>query len=241
MSSEVTLSDIHAHISTNLHCPHELELYDGLIFISLSLNDIPYYFEIYSDSHMSIYSDSQNYASFVTDTMGSLPEISSVSIPMFIINQFIDSLSVDSAGFDDSDDECKDDFIYKNMKDFWKHVKSIANTDRSITVTSFGNKYKNFDTVKKSFDCSFNALHVRSSKKGLNLSKLRGTGDEVQRNVEQGKGFCDFIIELVTKVEKNDYSNIGIFCKAGHHRSVACVELLVKYVYKKGIVHHLNL
>ena len=105
---------------------------------------------------------------------------------------------------------------------------------------SFGNKYKNFETVKKSFECSFNALHVRSNKHGMDLSK-RGIHDEIQKRVQQGKGFCDFIISVIENIEKHNYKNIGIFCSAGHHRSVACVELLKKFVYKNATVIHLNL
>lgn len=246
MSSESSLEDISRDISTNLsslHIDHNLQLYHDFIFITLTINGVTYCVEIYElNINVRIYNDTTDYASFVRDVIKSLPEIETIKIPMFVISQFIDSISEDSAGFDEaSDEEYKDDFSYKCMKDFWKEVKSIATPDRVISITSFGNKYKNFETVKKKFDCSFNALHVRSSKSGLNLGKLRGTDVEIQKRIEQGKGFCSFIIDLVTRIEKHDYSNVGVFCSAGHHRSVACVVLLKKFVYKNATVHHLNL
>ena len=245
MSSETTLTDISKHISINLsglHIDYDLQLFDHFIFIEMTINEKKYFIEIYNETNIRIYSTDTSHESFVTDAIKSVSEIETAKIPMFVINQFIDSLSKDSAGFDEeSDEEYKDDFSYRCMKNFWKYVKSIATPDRVISITSFGNKYKNFDTVKKTFDCSFNALHVRSSKGGLNLGQLRGTDVEVQRRVEQGKGFYSFMLDLVTRIEKHGYSNVGVFCSAGHHRSVACVELLTKFVYKNATVHHLNL
>jgi hypothetical protein len=245
MSSVVSLADISKDISINLsslHIDNSLQLYDDFIFITLTINEVTYYIEIYNELNIRIYNDTTDYASFITDVIKSLPEIETIKIPIFVINQLIDSISEDSAGFDEaSDEEYKYDFSYRCMKDFWKDVKSTATSDRVICITSFGNKYKNFETVKKTFDCSFNALHVRSSKSGLNLGKLRGTDIEIQKRVEQGKGFCSFIMDLVIRIEKHGYSNVGVFCSAGHHRSVACVELLKKFVYKNATIHHLNL
>lgn len=46
---------------------------------------------------------------------------------------------------------------------------------------------------------------------------------------------------IVTTVEQEDLHFIGIFCTAGHHRSVACGELLLKHVYPKAKLIHLTL
>lgn len=153
MSSEITLADISKDICTNLSdldIDYDLQLFDHFIFITMTINEKKYFIEIYNEINIRIYNTDTDYASFVTDTIKSIPEIETVKIPIFVISQFIDSLSEDFAGFDEeSYEEYKDDLSYRSIKDFWKDVKSIVNPDRVISITSFGNKYKNFETVKK--------------------------------------------------------------------------------------------
>ena len=51
-------------------------------------------------------------------------------------------------------------------------------------------------------------------------------------------------MELVVKYIENDKNTsnvIGIYCTAGHHRSVAIIEILKKYIYVDAVVKHLHI
>ncbi len=241
-----SLVHIHSDITSNVSYKNESHLYDDFIFVNFTINDEIYYCEITDEAHVKIYTESNDFTKIINNIIKYIPSILSPrSVPAFIINQFIDQIieivELSSAGFDEMSDS-DNDYNCKDLIQFWKNLQSSSNINRNINITSFGNKYKGFESTKNSFDISFNALCVRSKmKKGMNLSKLRGTDVEVQQIVNRGKGFCDFITHIVHKIETHNYTNIGIFCRAGHHRSVSCVELLKKHIYKKAHVNHLNL
>jgi len=46
---------------------------------------------------------------------------------------------------------------------------------------------------------------------------------------------------IVKTVERDNCKLIGIYCRAGHHRSVACAELLKRFVYINSNIHHLTI
>ena len=90
-------------------------------------------------------------------------------------------------------------------------------------------------------DCAFNALHVNSKRpKGVSLKGLRGTDEIIQKGVKAGSGFVKVMTNIVDRTEEHNYVKIGIYCRSGHHRSVACAELLLKFVYPKAIIKHIT-
>lgn len=233
---------------TKLSCEFtcaSIKLYDSMIFFVISINGNNLYLEIYDHTSYKSYDDKNIcYDKNIKNILNDIPEyLSIIQIPIHIIHTLVDEINVDHVGDAGFDKDTEIDIAnYKTDLSFWKSTKLGVNVSRSITITSFGNKYTGFDALKKTFDCSFNALCVRSKvPRGFSLKKIRGTDEIMQHVVEGGKGFNDFIRFIVSKVEENNYTNIGIFCRAGHHRSVACVELLAKYIYSNAKVKHLNL
>jgi RNase adaptor protein for sRNA GlmZ degradation len=108
-------------------------------------------------------------------------------------------------------------------------------------IETYGNKfskYKHYTGVQR----RFNALVINSQKpKHVDLRYARGTHREVQKCVASGKRFEEVMTNIVQTTERDNLQSIGIYCRAGHHRSVACGELLHKHVYLKATVHHLTI
>lgn len=125
----------------------------------------------------------------------------------------------------------------------WNELIKLINPkkNRSLLIKTYGNKFKQYryyTGVQK----KFNSLIIYSSKpEGIDLRYARGTDPEVQASVEAGLGFWTVIEEIVTAVENGNLSCIGIYCRAGHHRSVACAELLKKNIYLKANIEHLTI
>lgn len=117
------------------------------------------------------------------------------------------------------------DYVYSNLK------KLIKNPNRDILLVSFGEKFrtpKSMEQTKISdalpFKCekTFDARHINSSKpKGGGLRNLRGTDEIIQKCVESGSGF-EFVINCIVKyIEEHNSKVIGVYCTAGHHRSIS--------------------
>ncbi len=158
-------------------------------------------------------------------------EIPSYAIEILLSNLF------DTAGFNSSDIEEKIEY-----EDKWSELKKIANPERKILLISFGEKFKNPSLMGLTCDKTFDARHINSSKpKGKSLKDLRGTDEIIQKCVQAGSGFSFVMNCIVQAIEKNNYKSIGIFCTAGHHRSVAVVELLYKHLYPKATIKHLHI
>ena len=48
-------------------------------------------------------------------------------------------------------------------------------------------------------------------------------------------------MESFSIISHHLYVKIGVYCRAGHHRSVAMGEMLKKYVYKNAKIKHLTI
>ena len=129
--------------------------------------------------------------------------------------------------------------------------KLIPNPNREILMVSFGEKFKTPSSMEQNkispefpFKCdkTFDARHINSSRpKGGGLRDLRGTDEIIQKCIESGSGF-EFVMKCIVKsIEQNNYKTIGVYCTAGHHRSVASVELLKKHLYPNAKVKHLHI
>ena len=169
---------------------------------------------------------------------------------ILILQYFKDSLGV-IAGFDTntlsdiendvnlSPYDGKSDLIWSVMKN-----KYNVNIDRYLKIYTYGTTFI-FDAPK---DCQhiFNASILKgSAKENIGLSyksllKLRGTSLKVQYEVRHAVMFTQFIEEIISKIEKENLKTIAIICRAGHHRSVACAEMLI-HMYQNRIVEHLTI
>lgn len=148
---------------------------------------------------------------------------------------FFEQEAADAAGFGGAADEEID------RTTFWEFLAKQAKNDRPLVIETFGNKfkqYKNYTGVQK----KFNALVICSAKpKNVDLRHARGTDPEIQKSVQSGRRFEEVIANIVKTVEREQLECIGIYCRAGHHRSVACGELLKKHVYTLATVRHLTI
>ena len=175
-------------------------------------------------------------------------------IPSYAIETLISNL-YDSAGFyeDSSVSDAKiEDKEKSNAEIFWNEMKKLVDSTRKIVIVSFGEKFKSPISMEQNviskdlpFACekTFDARHINSKKpKGAGgLHDLRGTDEIIQKTIESGKGF-EFVINCIVKsIEEHNYKVIGIYCTAGHHRSVALVELVKKHLYPNAKIKHLHI
>lgn len=205
-------------------------------------------FEIYDYTTINIFNETtgKSYDKEILEIIKTVDETKpNCEIPSYAIETLISNL-FDSAGFNSTDYEEK-----INYEDAWTELKKIANPERNILFVSFGEKFKKPSQMEKTkisldipFSCdkTFDARHINSSKpKGGGLKDLRGTDEIIQKCVLSGSGFSFVMNCIVNSIEKNNYKIVGIFCTAGHHRSVAVVELLQKYLYPKATIKHLHI
>jgi len=142
---------------------------------------------------------------------------------------------------DRPDDDYLDDNAYtltETPVDFWEHLRRMCKNPekQKIHIVSWGDKFYKTPPVKP----HFNAKTI-GSKKPRNLRDLRGTDESLQRTIQSAKGFEFFMETIIKKIEADELKVVGIFCTAGHHRSVACAELLKKHVYTSATIQHLTL
>jgi hypothetical protein len=166
---------------------------------------------------------------------------------LLVIQQFKDSFSkFGIAGMEGTDDLLSELVPYVGSADaIWKKLKIRYNvkTDRKLKIITYGKAYI-FDTPEKCknvFDSSI--LRGGGHKVSLTwkmLVKLRGTDPRVQQDVRNAVLFESFISNIVNCIETHDYSFIAIICRAGHHRSVSCAEML-KNLYTNLIIEHLTI
>lgn len=233
-----------------------LENYGSLIWFQYSCSEDIINFEITDWTSIDAVSEKtgKSYKKEVLDIiLSSDTTTPKYQVPAFIIETLISNL-FDSAGFVESSDLftplhhekiCKMDAFYSELR------KMITNPERKILIVSFGVKFKSPISMEQNFiseilhlkcEKTFDARHIHSSKpKGGGLHDLRGTDEIIQKTIESGTGF-EFVMSCIVKsIEKENYKTIGIYCTAGHHRSVALVELLKKYLYPNAEIKHLHI
>jgi hypothetical protein len=232
----------------------KIEFYESMIWLQYRNDDDVINFEIYDNTTIDASSEKTGiqYKKDLVEIIKTVSEhILPNQIPSYVIETFISNL-YDSAGFYEDDDERKEELPTSKMDAFWTEIKKeIKDHNREILFVSFGEKFKKPSSMEQNkisldlpFRCdkTFDARHINSSKpKGGGLHNLRGTDEIVQRCVESGSGF-EFVLSCIVKsIETNNYNVVGIYCTAGHHRSVALVELLHKYLYSNAKIKHLHI
>ena len=126
---------------------------------------------------------------------------------------------------------------------FWKilHNKYDVNVNRKLKIYTYGTN-KSLPS-QKGCQMIFDASILRGNQVNITektLLKMRGTNLILQQVIRTSLLFNGFINDIVENIEKNDYSVISIICKAGHHRSVACAEML-KNLYQNCTTTHLTI
>lgn len=142
----------------------------------------------------------------------------------------------DAAGFDVAAGAAAED-----KTTFWEYLRAQADPERAVRIETYGNKFRQFKHYA-GVERRFNALVICSQKpKHLDLRHVRGTHPDIQKSVQAGKRFEEVMTNVVVTTERDDLHCVGIFCRAGHHRSVACAELLKRHVYPRAVIKHLTL
>jgi len=166
---------------------------------------------------------------------------------LLIIQQFKDLFSKHGIAGMEGCDKLKADLIpYNGSTDaIWKKlkIKYNVNTNRKLKIVTYGKTFISDTPAKceRVFDSSI--LRGGTDKISLTwklLIKLRGTDSYVQYDVRNAVLFESFISDIVQQIEQNNYNYIAIICRAGHHRSVACAEML-KHLYSNLCVKHLTI
>jgi len=131
------------------------------------------------------------------------------------------------------------DFFWSMMKE-----KYNININRKLHIITYGiNFIQKTPTMCQKI---YNAGMLRlENKKGCELSmnyymKQRGTCTLIQEQVRCSLLFTTLMESIINDIETNNFDCIGIICYAGHHRSVACAEML-KHLYINITCNHLTI
>jgi hypothetical protein len=166
---------------------------------------------------------------------------------LIFLQHFRDSVSINNiAGMECGDESLIDMRPYDGSKDpIWKkmEIKFNVKVSRYLKIITYGTVY--IFEKPKTCQTVFNASKLRGGQDRKSVSykmliKLRGTDTRIQQDVRNAELFEKFINEIVCDVETNNLNTIAIICRAGHHRSVACAEML-KHLYKNAITEHMTI
>jgi len=228
MNLEEIFKDLISKFPTNT-----IYLYDEFIFFECKFNDNTINFEIYNYNDIIATYGETDYTDKLKELIQNCTHLPEHQIPAYVIDIFItdefddfigEELNVENMG--------NKDYLYRELGGL------IKNSERNLKIFSFGDKHKNPETTK--YDKTFSVKEMNSNRV-TGLHKLRGTDKIIQKCVEAGSGFDNAMTWIVEYIERENPDSIGIYCRAGHHRSVAVVELLKNYVYKNAIIKHLHI
>lgn len=166
---------------------------------------------------------------------------------LLVLQQFRDLFSKSGiAGMDGCDESKIDVPPYDGSTDsLWSKIKSKynVNTLRKLKIVTYGTVY--IHETPKECQQVFNSAVLRGGQEKKTVSykmliKLRGTDARIQQDVRNAVLFQSFIEDVVSNIESKNLTTIAIVCRAGHHRSVACAEML-KNLYMSVSTEHLTI
>ncbi len=134
---------------------------------------------------------------------------------------------------DDSEETSNRAYVYAALNTRFPQAAS-----RELILYTYGRRHRKHVPGAQA---SFNACVLSGRRRGLNLKKLNGLNEDVQKSVETSRNYETFLTQLVQKIERDNLTRVAICCTAGRHRSVSSAELLKKHVYRKAIVVHIEL
>lgn len=147
-------------------------------------------------------------------------------------------------------DQFKD---YDKSEDiFWEVIKTKfnVNCERKLKIVTYGFQFypqidkhvlSDCNSIQVTYDVR--ALRTPKEKQSFDfkiLAKLRGTSLKVQQEIRETDMFESVMQNIIKEIEDNNLEYIAICCNRGHHRSVACAELL-KYLYVNAKINHLTI
>lgn len=129
----------------------------------------------------------------------------------------------------------------------WNKLKEKYNVNvaRDLTIVTYGTTF--IFEIPKQCQVEYNVIHLRGVSHNYDkptkkaLAKLRGTDLQIQQDVRMSNEIFEKTMnDIVFEIEQKNLTCIAIVCRAGHHRSVSCAEML-KYLYKNAITQHLTI
>lgn len=164
---------------------------------------------------------------------------------LLFLQYFRDHLVGGSYGMELSEDDSQAKLYEPSGDNIWEKLRNKFNVkaDRKVHIYTYGTSY--MSEPPKGCQEVYNAAILRGSHKKHSqefkaLVKLRGTDPQIQQEVRECPIFYDFIEDIVKNIESKNLHTIAIICRAGHHRSVACAEMLVN-LYVNRTVDHLTI
>ena len=89
----------------------------------------------------------------------------------------------------------------------------------------------------KTCDLVFDAT-LFSTKVSVDVKCLSGLDEVIQQGIMNHPNFDLIIGKIITLIEENKPTTVGIFCNYGKHRSVGWTELLKKLYYPTSTCIH---
>jgi RNase adaptor protein for sRNA GlmZ degradation len=113
------------------------------------------------------------------------------------------------------------------------HTKIEGIRDKEITFYTWGQKMHEPKTCDLVFDAT-----LFSTKVSVDVKCLSGLDEVIQQGIINHPNFDLIIGKIITLIEENKPTTVGIFCNYGKHRSVGWTELLKKLYYPKSTCIH---
>jgi len=210
-------------------------------------NQVVICFEIYADNTIKVTDKLKDYDSQLEKIINECKDLPYDEIPPYVIDMFISNEFGDFDGeyLEEDEDKYEDkDSDYKSRHtELYKSLikKNPDIIGRQIEIFSFGEKHTKPKIIEQRDKIKTFDARLTNSKRVPGMHHLRGTDKIIKKCTEAGSGFSEVITRIVNYIETNDAKKIGIFCTAGHHRSVAVVELIKMYLYEKAKIKHNNI
>lgn len=105
---------------------------------------------------------------------------------------------------------------------------NMANPQRQLTIIS----HKTSQSVNTQYD-----IKALSGRRPHNISNIDGRHKKIQESILRHSNYTNYINNIIKFIETHDLTRVSFHCKHGHHRSVACAELLGTWYPLAKIIH----
>jgi hypothetical protein len=243
------LLDIHSYFKEKFPFS-EAHLFDEMLWAQIKLDDDILNIEIKDWTTIDITNKhGKSFNKEIMDLIVATDPTTPQSHVLVDALEILISNEYDAAGFVEPVDESEIkksnmDFLYSELK------PTLMVPSHDVYLISFGAKHiKNMNAIKQhnisnmikmKYDIVFDA-RVIVSRKPSGTHNLRGTDEIIQKEMESGTNYETVVRRIVNSIETTGHRVIGIYCTAGHHRSVALAELIKKYLYPDAKITHLHI
>lgn len=155
-----------------------------------------------------------------------------LAIMRLLVEWYEQHLATEVPGFSDTDEDTTPMTTVPLLPEL------VHTASRPLSIYVWGANRRKHLPVQ--VDRNFNAAVLHGKKAGVDWRR-DGRTSEVREAVMKADGFIELMIHIVETIEKNDYTRIGVNCKAGRHRSVSIAICLQQYYYSHALLYFLEL